>query len=240
MNTLKKNGMLVMAEQFARNVTEIEIETAPNPTFCVIWLHGLGADGNDFAPIIPELQLPKSAAVRFIFPNAAHMAVTINGGYHMPAWYDILSLDGSQRKIDEAGIIATRHRIRALITRENARGIATNRIVIAGFSQGGAMAYIVGLTHHEQLAGIMALSAYIAAPDLIQTEFSPINRDTPIFAGHGLQDDVVLLSMGLDAKDRVQHLGCDVGWHTYPMAHSVCIEEIRDIGLWLNGLISPE
>ncbi len=226
-----------MTEQRVSTSTEIEIETAPNPTFCVIWLHGLGADGNDFAPIVPELQLPKSTAVRFIFPHAAHMAVTINGGYHMPAWYDILSLDGNQREIDEAGILATRHRIRALITRENARGIATNRIVIAGFSQGGAMAYTLGLTHPERLAGIMSLSAYIPAPDLIKIEFDPINRDAPIFAGHGLNDDVVLLSMGMDAKDQVQQLGCSVGWHTYPMEHSVCIEEIREIGVWLTGLI---
>jgi phospholipase/carboxylesterase len=229
-----------MAEQVASSATEIEIETAPNPTFCVIWLHGLGADGNDFAPIVPELQLPKSAGVRFIFPHAAHMAVTINGGYHMPAWYDILSLDGRQREIDEAGIIATRHRIRALITRENARGIATDRIVIAGFSQGGAIAYTLGLTHQQRLAGIMALSTYIPAPDLLKAEFNPINRDTPIFAGHGLQDDVVVLPMGIDAKNQVQHLGCDVEWHTYPMAHSVCVEEIRDIGLWLTGLIGSE
>jgi phospholipase/carboxylesterase len=226
-----------MAEQSAKTNTEIEIETAPNPKFCVIWLHGLGADGNDFAPIVPELRLPKSAAVRFIFPNADHMPVTINGGYRMPAWYDILSLDGSNRKIDEAGILATRHRIRALIMRENARGIPSDRIVLAGFSQGGAMAYTVGLTHPEKLAGIMPLSAYNPAPDLIQSEFDPINRDTPIFAGHGTQDNVVLLPMGTDARDLAQQLGCTVEWHTYPMAHSVCIEEIRDIGQWLTGLI---
>ncbi len=229
-----------MTEQFAKNSTEIEIETAPNPTFCVIWLHGLGADGHDFAPIVPELRLPKNSAVRFIFPHADHMPVTINGGYRMPAWYDILSLDGSNRKIDEAGILATRHRIRALITRENARGIPSNRIVLAGFSQGGAMAYTVGLTQPERLAGIMPLSAYMPAPDLIQSEFSINNRDTPIFAGHGLQDDIVLLPMGLDAKNRAEQLGCKIEWHTYPMAHSVCLEEIRDIGQWLTGLISTK
>ncbi len=148
--------------------TEVEIETAPNPTFTVIWLHGLGADGNDFVPIVPELGLPKSAAVRFIFPHAEQMPVTINGGYRMPAWYDILSLDGSNRKIDEAGILATRNRIRALITRENARGIPCERIVLAGFSQGGSMAYTIGLTQPEKLAGIMPLSAYLPAPDLLK------------------------------------------------------------------------
>ncbi|MBC7751844.1 MAG: alpha/beta hydrolase [Candidatus Saccharibacteria bacterium] len=217
--------------------TEIEIETAPNPTFTVIWLHGLGADGNDFAPIVPELGLSKLAAVRFIFPHADHMPVTINGGYRMPAWYDILSLDGSNRQIDEAGILATRNRIRALITRENARGIPSERIVLAGFSQGGAMAYTIGLTHPEKLAGIMPLSAYLPAPELLKNEFATVNRDTPLFAGHGTHDDVVLLPMGTDARDQVQALGCKVEWHTYPMAHSVCIEEIRDIGQWLTGLI---
>ena len=217
--------------------TEVEIETAVNPTFTVIWLHGLGADGNDFVPIVPELGLPKTAAVRFIFPHAEHMPVTINGGYRMPAWYDILSLDGSNRKIDEAGILATRNRIRALITRENARGIPCERIVLAGFSQGGAMAYTIGLTHPEKLAGIMPLSAYLPAPDLLKNEFSTVNRDTPIFAGHGTHDDVVLLPMGTDARDQVQALGCTIEWHTYPMAHSVCIEEIRDIGKWLIARI---
>ncbi len=211
----------------------IEIETAANPTLSVIWLHGLGADGNDFVPIIPELGLPKGTAIRFIFPNAPVIPVSINGGYLMPAWYDILTLDGNSRVVDEAGIIATRNLVRALITQENARGIPTERIVIAGFSQGGAIAYTTGLTHPQKLAGIIALSTYIPSASLINTEFNQANQNTPIFAAHGRQDDVVRLSMGEAARDTVQQLGCRIVWHTYHMAHSVNLEEIKAIGAWL-------
>lgn len=211
----------------------IEIETAAHPSFAVIWLHGLGADGHDFAPIIPHLGLPESLAVRFIFPHAPAMAVTCNGGYVMPAWYDITYIDGSNRGVDEAGILTSRDAIRALITRENERGIPCHNIVLAGFSQGGAMAYSAGLTHPEKLAGIIALSAYIPAPSLFAEDALMANRLTPIFAGHGREDDVVPRELGRQAHDLLLDQGYTIAWHDYPMEHAVCAEEIGDIGQWL-------
>ncbi len=211
----------------------IEIETAPSPKFAVIWLHGLGADGNDFVPVVPELRLANAPAVRFIFPNAPAIPVTINGGYRMPAWYDIMSLSSTSRVVDEVGIKLTCQRVRTLIDREHARGIAASHIFLAGFSQGGAIAYTAGLTHPEKLAGIIALSTYIPSIDMIKAELSPANTTTPIFAGHGRSDDVVHLSMGEHARDAAESLGNTVLWHTYPMAHSVCLNEINDIGEWL-------
>lgn len=215
-------------------LSTLELETGDNPTFSVIWLHGLGADGNDFVPIVSEMGLPADAAMRFVFPNAPMIPVTINGGYVMPAWYDILSLDGNRRDADEIGIRATRDAIRELIERENDRGIPCSRIVIAGFSQGGAMAYTIGLTHPEALAGIIALSAYLPAPELIQDELSDANLRTPVFAGHGRHDDVVPLMLGEQACDIVRQLGGEPAWHTYAMPHTVCLDEITDIGNWLQ------
>ena len=222
----------------------IELETAPNPTYAVIWLHGLGADGNDFVSVVPELRLPSDAAVRFIFPHAPLMPVTCNGGYVMRAWYDILSLSGSHREVDEVGIRASRDTVRALIKTENARGIPTHRIVLAGFSQGGAMAYTAGLTHPEALGGIIALSCYLPSPSLIEAERCPSNRVTPIFAAHGSFDDVVSYALGTSARDILLAARQPVEWHSYPMAHSVCIEEISAIGRWLSQrmnshLVSP-
>ena len=210
-------------------------ETGANPDFSVIWLHGLGADGNDFVPVIPELGLPADAAVRFIFPTAPSLPVTINGGYVMPAWYDILSLDGDQRQVDTAGILASRAAVRALIAAENARGIPCSRIVLAGFSQGGAIAWHAGLTHAEPLAGIIALSTYLPAPELLRAE---LNRDclrSPLFAAHGRHDDVVPAFMGRAAVDEVTALGGQVEWQDYAMAHNVCLEELHDIGAWLRA-----
>lgn len=212
----------------------IEIETAPNPACAVIWMHGLGADGSDFVPVVPELDLPDTLAVRFIFPHAPAIPVTCNGGYVMPAWYDIYSLDEAGRKADEAGIRQSRDAIRALIARENARGVPTERIVLAGFSQGGAIAYTTALTHPETLAGVIALSTYIPSPDLIAAEVTPANRSTPVFAAHGTEDDVVPLTLGTRARDYLAAQGQPVTWHTYRMPHSVCLEEITDIGQWLR------
>lgn len=213
----------------------IEIETAPNPAYSVIWMHGLGADGSDFAPVVPELGLAEAPAIRFVFPHAPAMAVTANGGYIMPAWYDILSFDEVGRRADEAGIRVSRDAIRALIARENARGVPTDHIVLAGFSQGGAIAYTAGLTHPDRLAGIIALSTYIPSTDLIVADASPANADTPILAGHGNDDDVVPMALGERARDFVLQRGHAVQWHTYPMPHSVCYEEIADIGAWLRA-----
>lgn len=211
----------------------IETETAPNPTCAVIWMHGLGADGSDFVPVVPELRLPASPGVRFIFPHAPAMPVTCNGGYVMPAWYDIYSLDEAGRRADEAGIRASCEAVRALIARENARGIPTSRIVLAGFSQGGAIAYTAGLSHAETLAGIVALSTYIPAPAALAAEANAANAATPVFAAHGTQDEVVPLQLGVAARDFVQARQHPVTWHTYPMGHSVCLEEIAAIGAWL-------
>jgi len=211
----------------------IELETAPNPRYTVIWLHGLGADGSDFEPVVPELNLPDSAAVRFIFPHAPSMPVTCNGGYVMPAWYDIISLEPNSRVVDETGIVASRTAIRRLIERENQRGVPCARIFLAGFSQGGAVAYATALTHHERLAGLLALSTYLPVTGLVEAEATAVNRDLPIFAAHGSFDDVVAPSLGKAARDFLLHGGYSIDWHDYPMPHSVCIEEIQDIGRWL-------
>ena len=211
-------------------------ETGKNPTLAVIWLHGLGADGNDFVPIVPELKLPEDCAVRFLFPTAPSIPVTINGGFVMPAWYDILSLDGDQRQVDEAGILKSRELVRQLITEQNTAGIASHRIVIAGFSQGGAIAWSAALTQPEPLAGIIALSTYLPSLALIERERNADNLKLPMLAAHGSHDDVVPMSMGMQARDTIESLGGHVEWRAYPMAHAVCLEEIRHIGQWLTQL----
>ena len=215
----------------------LELETTDSPEFAVIWMHGLGADGSDFVPVIPELGLQTEIGIRFIFPNAPEMPVTCNGGYVMPAWYDIISLDSTSRVVDEAGILHTREQFRQLILRENQRGIPTSRIVLAGFSQGGAIAYTTALTHPERLAGIIALSTYIPSQALIESELSPVNAGLPIFAAHGTEDDVVAPELGIRASDYLIGKGYPVSWREYPMPHSLCIEEVLDIGEWLNQLI---
>lgn len=212
----------------------IELQTGPQPEYTVIWLHGLGADGNDFAPIVPELGLAPLPAVRFIFPHAPRMPITWNNGYVMPAWYDIVSLEEGRRHADEGGIRQSREAIRKLIARENERGVPTHRIVLAGFSQGGAMAYVAGLTHPEPLAGIVALSTYIPSPELLAAEQSDANRKTPVFAAHGTDDPVVPLELGVAARDALIASDYPVEWHSYRMPHSVCPQEINDIGAWLR------
>jgi phospholipase/carboxylesterase len=210
-------------------------ETGPAPTLSIIWMHGLGADGNDFVPVVDELGLPADASVRFIFPHAREMPVTWNGGYVMRSWYDIVSVEDDARHADVAGVLASRERIRALIAAERARGVPSNRIVLAGFSQGGAMAYTVGMTHPERLAGIIALSTYIPVPGLVRDELSPVNLGLPIFAGHGTQDNVVPYALGERARDAAISAGFPVQWQAYPMPHSVCLEEIVDIGQWIRA-----
>lgn len=212
----------------------IEIETSPNPRFSVIWLHGLGADGSDFEPVVPELGLDERYGTRFIFPYAPMIPVTCNGGYVMRAWYDILSLDTNSRRVDDAGIIASREAIRRLIAREVARGVPAARVFIAGFSQGGAVAYATALTHPERLAGIIALSTYIPNADWLASEATAANQSIPIFAAHGSEDDVVAPGLGLAARDFLIERGYALEWHDYPMPHSVCIEEVKAIGEWLR------
>src|SRR5690606_6438669 len=202
----------------------LEIETAPNPTHAVIWLHGLGADGNDFAPIVPELRLGDAPAIRFVFPHAPVQPVTINGGMAMRAWYDIRNADLAQRE-DAQGILQSQNAVHALIQRENERGIATGNIVLAGFSQGCAMTLHTGLRLPEKLAGLVALSGYLPLADSLPAELSPANKETPIFMAHGTQDPVVPLQRAQQSCRVLQEMGCQVSWKTYPMPHSVCLEE---------------
>ena len=212
----------------------IELIHGGDPQYAVIWLHGLGADGSDFLPVVPELGLAASPGVRFIFPNAPEIPVTCNGGYVMPAWYDIISLEPNSRRIDKAGILNSRAVIRHLIKRENARGIPCSRIFLAGFSQGGAVAYTTALTHPETLAGIIALSTYLPVEALVEREATSANQAVAVFAAHGSHDDVVAPALGRRAHDFVQQRGHDVVWQEYPIPHSVCLEEVEDIGRWLH------
>jgi len=210
----------------------IEIETAPNPTASIVLMHGLGADGNDFVPVAQELDLSSVGPVRFVFPNAPVMPVTINGGYQMPAWYDIYGPNLVQRE-DEAGLRRSQASIEALIEKEKSRGIAADRIVVAGFSQGCAMALMTGLRHKEKLAGIVGLSGYLPLAATLAAERDAANHDTPIFLAHGSHDPVVVLPRATATREALQALGYRVDWHEYPMAHSVCMEEIADLNTWL-------
>jgi phospholipase/carboxylesterase len=211
----------------------IEHETAASPRFSIIWLHGLGADGNDFAPIVPELADPAWPPLRFVFPHAPVRPVTINNGMSMRAWYDIHAFDAAARQ-DEAGIRASIAAVEALIAREHERGVPSERIILAGFSQGGAIALAAGLRHAEKLAGIVALSTYLPIAGTMAADRSPANLATPIFWGHGTADPVVVLQRGIDSRDALQALGYALDWHTYPMAHAVCAEEIGDLRHWLG------
>lgn len=215
-------------------ITIHEVETAQNPTVAVIWMHGLGADGTDFEPIVPELGLAPSPGIRFIFPDAPYRPVSCNGGYVMRAWYDIISLEPGSREIDETGLLESRHIVRQLIARETERGILSHRIFLAGFSQGGAVAYLTALTHPEPLAGVIALSTYIPSAHLITDSLVLANRQTPLFVAHGTDDEVVSLDLGRQAHQLVQELGFSLEWHTYEMPHAICPEEAADIGIWLN------
>jgi len=214
----------------------VEIETGRNPTGTVLWLHGLGADGHDFAPIVPQLVESHERPLRFVFPHAPVRPVTINGGMAMRAWYDIL---GFNRGVphDEVGIRASDVEVRALIQRENQRGIPTNRIVLGGFSQGGAISLFSGPRYPEKLAGIMALSCYLLLEDLLPTERTKVNYATPVFLAHGNQDPVVDFRRGLEAKQLLEAGGYPVEWHPYVMPHSVCPQEVADIANWLRKVL---
>ena len=215
----------------------IELETRPNPDAAVIWMHGLGADGNDFVPIVGELDLPGDRGIRFIFPHAPTRPVTINGGAVMRAWYDIVGSDLTDRG-DERGIRDSQLRIEQLIAREKTRGIAASRLVLAGFSQGGVIALQTGLRHSERLAGIMALSTYLALPQTLAAESDAANRAVPIFMAHGTFDPMIRLDWAEASQRALQGHGYPVEWHTYPMQHAVCMEEVRDIGAWLARVLA--
>ena len=215
----------------------IELATGDNPTASVIWLHGLGADGNDFVPVVDELGLPPQLAVRFIFPHAPMQPVTINSGFIMRAWYDVFNQDMSFRE-DEAGVRRSQQEIEKLITIEKDRGIGASRIVLAGFSQGGAIALQTGLRHPERLAGIMALSSYLPLASTLAAEASAANRNVPIFMAHGTADPLIPLPLASLSREHLKQQGYQVEWHQYLMPHSVCLEEIQEIGQWLQRVLA--
>jgi phospholipase/carboxylesterase len=217
------------------NLETLEIETGPKPAAAVIWLHGLGADGHDFEPVVPELRLPATKPVRFIFPNAPQRPVTINMGMRMPAWYDILQMGGGLE--DEAGIRESQAQIGRLIEREKTRGIPARKIVLAGFSQGGAIALQTALRYPERLAGLMALSTYLPLSKTLEKERAAINSDLPILMAHGAYDPMIPMPRAQQSREALQALGYSVEWREYPMPHSVCPEEIADIAAFLLRIL---
>ena len=214
----------------------IVVDTAPNPTASVIWLHGLGDDGGGFAPIVKELDLQGCPAIRFIFPHAPTMPVTINGGYVMRAWYDILGTDIA-RVEDEAGLRHSQVAIEALIAGERARGVPANKIVLAGFSQGCAMTLQTGLRHPEALAGLLCLSGYVPLATKVAAERHLANQLTPIFMAHGRGDEVIPIQRAEQSRDLLQSLGYTVAYHAYNMPHSLCAEEVTDLSAWLQKVL---
>jgi phospholipase/carboxylesterase len=216
----------------------IEKETGPQPRASIIVLHGLGADGNDFVPVANELELDAAGPVRFVFPHAPVIPVTINNGYRMRAWYDILGFDLVNRE-DETGLRRSLAAVQALIDREVAGGIPASRIVLAGFSQGCAMALLTGIRYPQRLAGIAGLSGYLPLATTAAVERSRANADTPIFLAHGSSDNVVQVQRGRASRDALQSIGHAVEWHEYPIAHSVSMEEIADLNRWLQRVLAP-
>ena len=215
----------------------VETQTE-NIDACVIWLHGLGASGHDFVPIVNELHLPASLAVRFVFPHAPAIPVTINGGMVMPAWYDIMTLAGAERRLDTAQLMASVDAVTALIVDQRAQGIASERIVLAGFSQGGAVAYQLALTHAEPLAGLMTMSTYFPTSESIEP--SAANATLPIHVFHGSRDPMVPESMGRDALTALESFGYQPEYKSYEMEHEVCLPQIADISQWLQGVLSKQ
>jgi phospholipase/carboxylesterase len=214
----------------------IDIETGPNAKACIIILHGLGADGNDFVPIAREMDLSAVGGVRFVFPHAPVMPVTINGGYRMRAWYDILGTE-QQGVQDEAGLRASMQLVEGLLAREEAR-FDSSRIVLAGFSQGCAMSLMTGVRHAKPLAGIAGMSGYLPLAEYTQAEASEANQAVPIFLAHGRYDEMVVPERGAASRDQLRALGYPVEWHEYDMPHSVCMEEIRDLNAWLLKVLA--
>jgi phospholipase/carboxylesterase len=209
----------------------VELESAAAPDAAVIWLHGLGADGHDFEPVVPELRLPARLRLRFVFPHAPVRPVTINMGMPMRAWYDILQMGGGRE--DDAGVRASQALLEALIARERQRGIESQRIVLAGFSQGGAIALHTGLRHAERLAGILALSTYLPLAASLASERSPASEGLPVFMAHGRLDEVIPIARARQSREHLESLGWVPQWREYAMPHSVCAEEIADIAAWL-------
>ncbi len=215
-------------------LSAIKIETAPNPKVSVIWMHGLGADGSDFVPIVKELDLSGCPAIRFVFPNAPQIPVSVNGGYVMPAWYDIRSADLLNRE-DEAGLRASQKAIEELIAIELSGG--AEKIILAGFSQGCAMALQTGLRQSTRLAGLLCLSGYLPLNQMVEQERHATNQQVPIFMAHGRADPVVILQRAIQSRDALIKMGYPVEWHEYDMQHTVTLEEIADIGSWFRRIL---
>lgn len=213
----------------------LDFETGANPRATIIVMHGLGADATDFAPFVDEVDLAPVGPVRWVFPYAPQLPVTINGGYVMPAWYDIHT---DRSREDEAGLRRAQASVDALLAREVARGVPSGRIVLGGFSQGCAMALLTGLRHAEPLAGILGMSGYLPLAGTLAAERSAANQGTPIFLAHGTQDEMIALPRATASRDALQALGYTVDWHQYPMGHSVCLEEVRDLQAWLVRVLA--
>ncbi|WP_313952592.1 alpha/beta hydrolase-fold protein [Accumulibacter sp.] len=215
----------------------VERQTGESPKCAIIWLHGLGADGHDFEPIVDEFDLDQLPAVRFVFPHAPMRAVTINGGFVMRAWYDIVSLDFAPGREEVEGVRESARQIEVLIAQENARGIPDARIILAGFSQGGVIALHTGLRHPQRLAGILALSCYLPMTETLAAEASAANRDVPIFMAHGQNDAVIPYDMGKRTAKLLKAEKYLVQWHSYAAEHTVCLEELQDIEAWLHEVL---
>ncbi|TWI66246.1 phospholipase/carboxylesterase [Pseudoduganella lurida] len=214
----------------------IEVTTGDNPQYAVIWMHGLGADGNDFAPFVKELDLAGLPAIRFIFPHANTMPISINGGYVMRAWYDIRHTDLGRQE-DEGGLRASQVLVEALIAREKARGIRAERIILGGFSQGCAMTLQAGLRHPEKLAGLLCLSGYVPMADKVAAERAEASLATPIFMVHGRMDPIIPVARAVASRDLLLQLGYRIEWHDYPMQHSLCPEEVDHISAWFRKVV---
>ncbi len=217
-------------------IQTIEIETHHSPSHSIIWLHGLGADGNDFVPVVNQLSLP-NLGIRFIFPHAPMMPVTVNGGFVMRAWYDILDTGLALNEEDERGLRASQARITALLDKETRRGVPASRIVLAGFSQGGAIALQTGLRYPRKLAGILVLSGYLPLMSKVEQERNAVNQLTPVFMGHGSIDNVVPMALAVASRAHLTRSGYSVEWHEYPMMHGVCDDELADISNWLSKVL---
>lgn len=215
----------------------VEIATGPQPTHAVIWLHGLGADGHDFEPVVHEFDASRLPPTRFVFPHAPMRPVTINAGYVMRAWYDLVSLDFTEVREDPAGVRESAGQVEALVAREHARGVADGRIVLAGFSQGGAVALHAGLRHPGRLAGILALSTYLPLVDTLEREAAPANLDVPIFMAHGEHDGVIPYAFAEQSGRFLKAQGYPLEWRAYRLEHGVCMEELRDIEDWLAKVL---
>ncbi len=236
MNTRESAADRYSGPQAQNELETVEVSTGPEPEAAVIWLHGLGADGHDFEPLVPELMWPGAPDIRFVFPHAPVRPVTINGGMSMRAWYDIVSLS-SDRDHDHQGIVNSVNQAAALVSREKARGIEAERIVIAGFSQGGAIALQLALRYPEKLAGLIALSTYLLLDHRLENEAHEANRNLPVFIGHGTQDPMVPVQLGEMMAGRLRDAGYPVEWHSYPMPHAVCPQEIADLATWLRNCL---